>query len=97
MKFSIIGTGNMAWFLAHRLTMSGHQCLAVYGRDDQKAQELAGSVNSTAVADLSDIKRLSQEAVILAVSDNAIKDLAGALASKDTVLIHTSGATEINA
>ncbi len=96
MKFSIAGTGNMAWFLAHRLTMSGHQCLAVFGRDRVKTEELATSVNSTATSDPSDIKRLPQEAVILAVSDHAIGEMATALTSKNTVLIHTSGATEIS-
>ncbi len=96
MKFSIVGTGNMAWFLAHRLTMSGHRCVGIYGRDQQRAGELAASVNGTSVQEIEDIADLEQEVTLLAVTDLAIAELAGRLSKGRAVLVHTSGATDLS-
>jgi len=32
MNYSIIGTGNVAWFFAKRLKEAGHNCMGIYGR-----------------------------------------------------------------
>jgi predicted short-subunit dehydrogenase-like oxidoreductase (DUF2520 family) len=98
MTFGMIGTGNMAWFLAQRLTMSGHRCMAVWGRDPQSAAALADAVNSQAVAAPEELRYTKSDALILAVSDAAIAPLAATLASSDPcVLIHTAGAVDLEA
>jgi len=97
MTFSITGTGNMAWFLAQRLTMAGHRCTAVWGRDPQRAKELADAVNSRVAAAPEDIRYQEDDLIILAVADDAITPLAAQLAGGNAVLVHTAGAVGIEA
>lgn len=95
MTFNIIGTGNMAWFLAKGLTAAGHQCLYVYGRDEAKAQTLATAVNATACTSLNQITD-DADCCLIAVSDTAIPQVAQLLSLKNCLLLHTAGAADIN-
>ncbi|MEZ5016020.1 MAG: DUF2520 domain-containing protein [Flavipsychrobacter sp.] len=93
MNFNIIGTGNIAWFFAERLTQAGHQCIGVYGRNKNNAKQLTDSINSSIIENISDIDD-SADCCFLAVSDNAIKDIAHQLSFQHTILVHTAGSVK---
>lgn len=95
MLFSIIGTGNVAWFMAKRLLSAGHTCLTVYGRSQLSVNELAHEVNAMPVYDLMQIED-SADACIMAISDHEIEHIASLISLSHTVLIHTAGAIDSN-
>lgn len=94
MTFNIIGTGNIAWFLAQTLTVAGHTCLGIYGRDIEKTAELANSIKSSSYS-ISNGVPDNADVCILAVSDNAVEVLATSIKLQHSVLIHTSGSIDI--
>ena len=94
MKYSIIGTGNMAWYLAGKLHDAEHECLGVYGRNNIKATELANAVNTKAYNAISDIKD-NGDVCIIAISDSNVGEVASQLSFQNTVLLHTAGAVGI--
>ena len=97
MTYSIVGTGNMAWFLAKRLTSAGHQCMGVYGRDPEAALALAASINSDIYTKNTHVPDGTADICFLAVSDHAIETIASKIHFEKTILVHTSGSVSINA
>jgi len=97
MTFSIIGTGNIAWFFGHRLMAGRHHCTGVYARDKKAAQQLAEELLSDNYGDITDIRDGDADICFLAVSDIAIGKVAALLAFKQTVLVHTAGAVDMDA
>ncbi len=96
MIYTIVGTGNMAYFLGKRLHATGALCVGVYGRNTERAKTLAGMLDAPT---LTSLQHLPSDAncCILAVSDGAIKEISTALSLTETVMIHTSGATSLEA
>ncbi|MFA6151509.1 MAG: DUF2520 domain-containing protein [Chitinophagaceae bacterium] len=96
MKFSIVGSGNMAWFLSKKLSESGHHFEGISGRNIVALQEIASHFNTIIYPSLSDIPDEENHICFLAIKDNAISEVAGQLHFKNTILLHTSGATSID-
>lgn len=96
MKFSIIGSGNMAWFLSKKLSESGHHFEGISGRNIVALQEIASHFSTIIYPALSDIPDEEEHFCFLAVKDNAISEIAGQLHFKHTILLHTSGATSLD-
>ncbi|MCB0699909.1 MAG: DUF2520 domain-containing protein [Chitinophagales bacterium] len=90
MTFYIAGTGNTAWFMATRLVKAGNKCLGVWGRNIEHANDLADVINAPVLHELSQIKD-DADGCILAITDNAIEDIAKQLSFEHTTLIHTAG------
>lgn len=97
MTFSIIGTGNIAWFLGNRLVAGHHRCTGVYGRNADKARELAGALLSDKYGEISDFRDGDADICFLTVSDAAIAGVSLQLRLKETVLVHTAGAVGLDA
>lgn len=95
MTYTIIGTGNMAWFLVRRLKAAGYICNGVYGRNEEKSRALAAFANSVFISDLQAVKGPS-DCCIIAVTDRAIEGIARELFFKSTVVIHTAGTVSID-
>lgn len=95
MTFSIIGTGNIAWFMGTRLAHAGHRCTCIYGRDKIAAKHLAEKINADRYSEVIDIPDRESDICILAVSDTAIETIAKQLSFRQTVLIHTAGAVPV--
>jgi len=95
MTFSIIGTGNIAWFFGNRLVAGRHHCTGVYARDTAAAQTLAEALLSDNFGSISDIRDGDADVCFLAVSDIAIGKVAASLSFKQTLLVHTAGAVDI--
>jgi len=90
MKITIIGAGNIAYFMAMRLQAAGHQILEVYARRKEAADPLAGLTGSRSVAD---IKQLHAADVFLfALPDGVLKAVSDAVPFKEGgVCLHCSG------
>jgi predicted short-subunit dehydrogenase-like oxidoreductase (DUF2520 family) len=96
MNFSIIGTGNIAWFFGSRLVSGRHHCTGVYARDTGAAKLLAEALLCDNYDEIDEIRDGDADVCFLAVSDTAIKEIAAKLSFKKTVLIHTAGAVDID-
>ena len=97
MTFSIIGTGNIAWFFGKRLVSGRHHCAAVYGRNTEAAKELAEALMSDRHGEIKDVRDGNADICVLAVSDTAISEIAAQLSFSKTMLVHTAGAVELDA
>lgn len=90
MRILLIGTGRAAYHLGHALKHGGATIAGVAGRSRERSAALATELGAAAFpldADLppSDLR-------LVAVSDDAITDVAAALPQADTVTAHLSGA-----
>jgi predicted short-subunit dehydrogenase-like oxidoreductase (DUF2520 family) len=94
MKVIVIGTGRVAFHLGHAFQRAGIPIEAVVGRTAAKATALANELGCAAL-DLN-TSLPPAEAIVLAVSDSAIADVARGLDTGSSVLIHTSGASSLD-
>jgi predicted short-subunit dehydrogenase-like oxidoreductase (DUF2520 family) len=86
----LIGTGRMAYQLGHAIVKSGLHLVGVAGRDLEGRERLARFLDSKAI-DLG--KPLPPaDLILVAVSDDAIAEVAAKLPAGDTVVAHTAGA-----
>lgn len=92
MKVSFIGSGNVATHLALAMYNRGHVIEQVMSRNIQHAELLADRVEAQAV-DNAGLLRGTSNVYIIAVSDNALLDVAGELRLGNALVLHTSGAT----
>jgi predicted short-subunit dehydrogenase-like oxidoreductase (DUF2520 family) len=94
MRISFIGSGNVATHLAQAFFAQGHSVVQVFSRDISHARLLADRMNAEPVSDLSLLKTTA-DAYIVAISDDALFDLAHSLHLDGSLVLHTSGATPI--
>ena len=92
---SIVGSGNVATHLALALHSAGYTIRQVLSRSMEHAQMLARRVDAQPV---NQWQRLDEDAGIylLAVSDDALYDLALDLRLPNALVIHTSGTTPLS-
>ncbi len=95
-KISIVGAGNVAFRMALFLQGAGHNIECVCARDIEKADKVVralkrGRSDAFAVNDFAQLPK--SDITIIAVSDNAIAQVAAQLPHKDAFTVHTSGAT----
>ena len=95
MNFSIIGTGNMAHFLAGELSAAGHNLIGIWGRNTIAANKIAIQYSTLVYSSLQDIKDKEGHFCFMAVKDTAITEIAAQLSFKHTTLIHTAGASSL--
>lgn len=97
MTFTIIGTGNIAWFIGNRLVAARHLCKGVFGRNPDSVQQLAEALLCEKFGDLKLAKETEADVCFLAVTDGAVQAVANQLSYKRTVLVHTAGAVQLEA
>lgn len=92
MKITIIGTGNVAFHLGKRLHEQGIEITQVIGRNSLKTTWLA-DVLHTKAATFYDKIDTSSDVFVIAVSDNAIAEVAERLSktASNSLVVHTSG------
>lgn len=95
MNYLLIGSGNIAWFLAQELSAGGHTCSGIYARNKSEGHRLAATYNVPFYESLSDLYD-GPDACFLAVPDNAIAEVCSQLSFNSTVLIHTAGSADIS-
>jgi predicted short-subunit dehydrogenase-like oxidoreductase (DUF2520 family) len=96
MRITIIGSGNVATHLAAAFKNAGHAIVQVYSRDLQNASLLAYHVKAEAIDNLEHINP-ETDLFIIAVKDDAIESIAAELAKYSKPIVHTSGATSLQA
>lgn len=94
MKISFIGSGNLATHLALAFYNCGYTISQVWSRDYSHAQLLAGRVEARPIDQISALNK-NADIYILAISDDALFDVALDLKLGDALVIHTSGATSM--
>jgi predicted short-subunit dehydrogenase-like oxidoreductase (DUF2520 family) len=93
--FSIIGTGNMAQFLAKTLIAKGYIIEGIWGRNKEKTNTLALVNHCSSYPNLDNIPDRENHFCFLALSDTALPDIVLSLNFIKTTLIHTAGASSI--
>lgn len=96
-RIAIIGAGKVGTVLATLLTEQGYSVIEVMSRTHASAERLAAKVNARIVTHPRDI---TAEIILLTVSDRSIADVALQFAHTQhsgRILLHTSGATGIDA
>lgn len=96
MDIVILGSGNIATHLGRAFKMAGQNITQVWSRTNDHAVELADMLAAEAIADISDLSR-SADLYIIAVNDEAIRDVALELKTEDKLIVHTSGSTALSA
>ena len=96
MRITILGAGNIATHLGAAFKNAGHRIIQVYSRNAHNAAMLAYHIGAEAVNQLDNINP-DVDIFITAVSDDAIMEVAAALAKYDKLMAHTSGATSLQA
>ncbi|MDB5138426.1 MAG: oxidoreductase [Mucilaginibacter sp.] len=96
MRITIIGSGNVATHLAAAFKNTGHRIMQIYSRDMHNAALLAYHVGAEAIDDLSNISG-EADLFVISVKDDAIVTIAGELAKYEKLIVHTSGATDLEA
>jgi predicted short-subunit dehydrogenase-like oxidoreductase (DUF2520 family) len=91
MKVVIIGTGNVATVLGKRIQEAGHEIIQVIGRNFEKAESLAGQLQTRPAYNIRYIN-LGADIYIVAVSDTAISPIANQLRLRDKIVVHTAAA-----
>ncbi|MFN0031757.1 MAG: DUF2520 domain-containing protein [Flavobacteriales bacterium] len=91
MKFSIIGSGNVAYHFAAMWGEQGHLLQQVVARNKQNAQQLADAHHAECIDAVKSI-RTDIDCVLIAVNDDAIHEVSKQL-SPELFAIHTSGFT----
>ncbi|HEY8404588.1 MAG TPA: DUF2520 domain-containing protein [Flavobacteriales bacterium] len=94
MKFSIAGSGNVAWHFANMFIKGGHDLLQVYARNEEAGMALADEHGAEY---LNDASRFSSDNdfILVAVSDRSIAEVASAI-GKEFFVIHTSGGSDMD-
>lgn len=95
MKISIIGSGNVATHMGKALKAAGHQILQVWSREFDHAELLADQLFAEPINQLS-LLYPDADAYLLAVSDDALFDLAIDLQLRERLVLHTSGSVGIS-
>ncbi|MDP2415803.1 Rossmann-like and DUF2520 domain-containing protein [Daejeonella sp.] len=96
MNIVILGSGNIATHLGRAFKMAGQDISQVWSRDIIHARTLADTLAAEPIDNMFDLDR-SADLFIIAVRDEAIRELALELKLSDQVLVHTSGSTGLSA
>lgn len=95
-RIAIIGTGNVAHVLGRVLKRSGNKLTMVVGRTGEKAERLAFELGCKWSDRVQDIPE-ETEVILIAVTDDAIVEVASELYRPGTVVAHTSGSVPMEA
>jgi len=96
MNIVILGSGNVATHLGRAFKMAGQDITQVWSRDITHASALADTLAAEPIDNMFDLDR-SADLFIIAVKDEAIRELALELKLADQLLVHTSGSTGLSA
>jgi predicted short-subunit dehydrogenase-like oxidoreductase (DUF2520 family) len=96
MNYTLIGTGNMAYFLADRFSKAGFVCKGVYGRNTTETNALAVQLECIVIEQPEEIPD-TYDCCIMAIADHAIEEVSSKLHLKNTVVLHTAGSVMLDA
>lgn len=91
---TFIGSGNVATHLAKAFYAAGHQVLQIWSREYDHAEALANQVFAEPI-DRLNLLYPTADVYILAVTDDALFDLALDLRLRDALVLHTAGSVSL--
>jgi len=94
-KTVIIGSGNVAWHLAHELPYCSCSVVQIFSRTLLSAQTLAMEIGAEYTNDFAEILP-DADIYIYAVSDDVLSSVIQNVSTKNGLHIHTSGSVEMN-
>ncbi|MBS1547217.1 MAG: DUF2520 domain-containing protein [Bacteroidetes bacterium] len=89
----LIGTGRLAFHLGHALARSGNGITGVMGRNQGNTEALAKTLECPAFKQGGELPKVDLR--IIAVSDDAIAEVAGQLPVDGTPVVHLSGSKSV--
>lgn len=96
-RTSFIGSGNVAWHLAPALDNVGYPVREVYSQNPKHAAALVGRLYEAYVNISLDFSASTSKIFIIAVSDDALQDVAQKLIlPDDAIVVHTSGSQPLS-
>jgi predicted short-subunit dehydrogenase-like oxidoreductase (DUF2520 family) len=95
MKVTFIGSGNVATHMALALKTAGAYIDQIWSRNIEHAAALANLTGARPVSDLSEVGA-DTDLIVIAVKDDVIADVCDALKGVRTLVVHTSGATDLH-
>jgi len=95
MKIVCLGSGNVATHLVVAFKKAGMDILQVWSPDISHARELAVLVGAAFTDNLEEVNKTA-DLYLIAVKDDAIGQVSEGLIGVDGLVVHTSGATDIN-
>ena len=90
--YAIIGSGNVAHFLAFKLMEKGLKVRQIYSRNPNTGKDLADLTNASFE---STIQTINAQVIFIAVQDNQIQAVASQLPSS-SLLLYTSGSVNLS-
>jgi predicted short-subunit dehydrogenase-like oxidoreductase (DUF2520 family) len=96
MKVVFIGSGNVATHMARAFRGAGHAVLQIWSATFRHAAVLAADVGAEPIETLSEIS-LEADLIVISVKDDAIADVVNQLGDFSAIIVHTSGATPMDA
>ncbi len=93
---TIVGSGNVAWHLAHIFKKNNFWINYIVGRNRTTASELANSIQTKYSTKLDDIPD-NTNLVLLCISDGVIEEIAHSLKNRNFVVAHTAGSVPLSA
>lgn len=95
MKIVCIGSGNVGTHMANAFKENEADIVQVWSKDPANAATLAFETGAQAIAHLEDID-LNADLYLIAVKDDAIAKVVKSLKTVNGLVVHTSGATDMN-
>lgn len=95
MNIVLIGAGNTATVLGKKLKQARHQILQVYGRNEKQVQRLANELDAP-FATRPDTLTQNADLYLIAVSDNAVEEVARLLPLTGQRVAHTAASVSLN-
>lgn len=95
LKICIIGSGNIAHFMGKKLVHSEHTILQVISPNIEHAKKLADVLHCEFDNSIANINE-QVDVVILAINDDALKNLESNEFLKSKIVIHTAGSVSLN-
>jgi predicted short-subunit dehydrogenase-like oxidoreductase (DUF2520 family) len=95
MKIVLIGSGNVAWNLGRLFVHHKHEVVQIISRNAQTATELAYELNTESANYFSIINKQA-DIYIITVNDDAIDNIANELLGLNKLVVHTSGAMNMD-
>jgi predicted short-subunit dehydrogenase-like oxidoreductase (DUF2520 family) len=96
MKVVLIGSGNVATHMARASKAAGHTVKQIWSATFDHAVVLAEEVGAKPIHNLDEISA-EADLIVISVKDDAIGDVVSQLVNVSSMIVHTSGATDINA
>ncbi|HLK28814.1 MAG TPA: Rossmann-like and DUF2520 domain-containing protein [Puia sp.] len=90
MKIVIIGSGNVATVLGHKISKAGHEITQIISRSEEHAANLAKQLNCGYASTFDEINKDS-DVYIISISDDALMEIDKHLFLDKKLVVHTAG------